>query len=250
MEKHEQAEKDYIAGMKYREIAEKYGVSLNTVKSWKKRHEWIRSGEPHKNKEAGAKERVHPKSKKGAHKNEPDPEIESEEVSGDLPEGADLKNQHKEFCAYFVKHYNATKAYQKVYGCGYYAAAVGANRLLKNAKIQACIKEMQQVKLNRAALSREDILQRYIDIAYTDVNDYYDIAGGAARLKDGAEIDGTLATEVKIFEEGATVKLPSISDRLKALEKLQGIIEEQQSESDGTVGNGALGVFEIMEGEE
>ena len=33
--KWELAEIDYVTGMKYREIAEKYGVSINTVKSWK-----------------------------------------------------------------------------------------------------------------------------------------------------------------------------------------------------------------------
>lgn len=36
----EQAEADYVAGLKYKEIAEKYGVSLNTVKSWKTRYGW------------------------------------------------------------------------------------------------------------------------------------------------------------------------------------------------------------------
>jgi uncharacterized protein YjcR len=51
----EDALKDYESGMKYKEIAEKYGVSLNTVKSWKTRH-WNKKG-------------VHTKSdKKCAHK--------------------------------------------------------------------------------------------------------------------------------------------------------------------------------------
>ena len=31
---YELAEHDYIAGMKYKEIAEKYNVIINTVKSW------------------------------------------------------------------------------------------------------------------------------------------------------------------------------------------------------------------------
>lgn len=51
----EDALQDYESGMKYKEIAEKYGVSLNTVKSWKTRH-WNKKG-------------VHTKSdKKCAHK--------------------------------------------------------------------------------------------------------------------------------------------------------------------------------------
>ena len=60
-EKHILAEKDYVKGMKYKDIAEKHAVSLNTVKSWKKRHGWNR------NKGAPEKESVHPK-KKGAPK--------------------------------------------------------------------------------------------------------------------------------------------------------------------------------------
>ncbi|MFS3913469.1 phage terminase small subunit [Bacillus australimaris] len=40
--KHIQEEKDYVKGMKYKDLAEKYGVSINTIKSWKKRHGWER----------------------------------------------------------------------------------------------------------------------------------------------------------------------------------------------------------------
>ncbi|MNW37559.1 hypothetical protein D3C74_146070 [compost metagenome] len=39
---HRKAEADYQRGMKYKDIAEKYSVSLNTVKSWKQRHCWSR----------------------------------------------------------------------------------------------------------------------------------------------------------------------------------------------------------------
>lgn len=52
----ELAEIDYLAGMKYKDIAAKYNVSLNTVKSWQKRYGWSRKkGAPKKAK------RVHPK---------------------------------------------------------------------------------------------------------------------------------------------------------------------------------------------
>lgn len=42
IEKHISAEQDYVEGLKYKEIADKYGVTVNTVKSWKKRHGWQR----------------------------------------------------------------------------------------------------------------------------------------------------------------------------------------------------------------
>lgn len=39
---YEQAEIDYMDGLKYKGIAEKYDVSVNTVKSWKTRYGWNR----------------------------------------------------------------------------------------------------------------------------------------------------------------------------------------------------------------
>lgn len=43
-DKKELARQDYMKGMKYKDIAEKYGVTLNTVKSWKQRYGWNRDG--------------------------------------------------------------------------------------------------------------------------------------------------------------------------------------------------------------
>lgn len=40
----ELAYQDYRKGMKYKEIAEKYGVTINTVKSWKTRYKWSKDG--------------------------------------------------------------------------------------------------------------------------------------------------------------------------------------------------------------
>ena len=36
---------DYCNGMKYKDIAEKYGVTINTVKSWKTRYKWSKGNE-------------------------------------------------------------------------------------------------------------------------------------------------------------------------------------------------------------
>ncbi|WP_077616760.1 phage terminase small subunit [Caenibacillus caldisaponilyticus] len=53
----EQAYQDYLAGMKYKDIAEKYGVTLNTVKSWKTRYKWSRNSVHTKNKSVHTKKR-------------------------------------------------------------------------------------------------------------------------------------------------------------------------------------------------
>lgn len=75
-EKYVLAEKDYVKGMKYKDIAEKYGVSINTVKSWKKRYGW--------NREKGAppQKGVHPK-KRGA----PKGNINAKGNDGGAPKG-------------------------------------------------------------------------------------------------------------------------------------------------------------------
>lgn len=53
MSMHEQALADYKAGLKYREIAAKYGVSLSTVKSWKVRYKWSRTKSRKRRKQNG-----------------------------------------------------------------------------------------------------------------------------------------------------------------------------------------------------
>lgn len=69
-ENHVNAEKDYVEGMKYKDIAEKYGVSLNTVKSWKTRHGWVRNKGAPQEKGVHTKKRGAPKGNKNAVGNE------------------------------------------------------------------------------------------------------------------------------------------------------------------------------------
>lgn len=59
---YKKAEKDYNNGMKYKDIATKYGVSINTVKSWKTRY-WGKECTPKKSMHT-KKESVHTKNKK------------------------------------------------------------------------------------------------------------------------------------------------------------------------------------------
>lgn len=247
MTKAEEGEKLYIAGAKYREIAEKCGVSIDTVKSWKKRRNWMRTD---KNKEDTQKKGCTQKPKKGAPQKEGAEPKDREKDPAEIPEGEDLKNQHKEFCVYFVKSYNATKAYQKVYGCSYYAAAVSANKLLKNAKIREYIRELQSARAARMMITKEDVIQRYADIAYADISDFAEVKKGKLRWKDTEEIDGTLVSGIRETEHGLEIKTPTISDRIKALGELNKLFEEQQPQGDEENKSGGIGVFNSLEGEE
>lgn len=53
------AEQDYMSGMKYKDIAEKYGVTLNTVKSWKVRYGWNKKSVHTKTEKVCTQKRKH-----------------------------------------------------------------------------------------------------------------------------------------------------------------------------------------------
>ena len=232
---YELAEQDYIAGMKYKEIAEKYNVSINTVKSWKTRYGWQKSVQTN-NKKVCTQKRDYSVVRKEAAVTEVE----------DVLENMDLTDKQQLFCLYFIKCFNATKAYQKAYGCSYNTAAVEGCRLLKNPKIKELIRTMKQERFTKDYLTQEDIFQRYMDIAFSDVGDYVrfgrkqmpqwreengeyvpviDPNTGKQKiieynyidLKESEEIDTSILAEVSDGKSGIKVKM---QDQLKALEWL------------------------------
>jgi phage terminase small subunit len=219
---YELAEQDYMAGMKYKDIAEKYGVSINTVKSWKRRYKWNRDS-------------VHTKNQKGVHTKEG----ATKEVK-ELIKNESLTDKQKLFCVYYIKYFNATKAYQKAYGCNYMAANANGPALLVKDSIKEEIERLKEGRLNRAMLSEDDIVQKYIDIAFGDITDYVEFGKtekiiGISKdgdliktednfidLKNDYKVDGTLIKEIKSSRQGISVKL---EDRMKALEWLSNFFE-------------------------
>lgn len=213
------AESDYVAGMKYKDIAAKYGVSINTVKSWKKRYAWSR------NKKTGCIQKGCTQNKKGAHKKEAVAEDVSQVVIND-----ELTDQQQLFCLYQSRMFNYTKAYMKAYpGCTYASTAVLGSRLMKNQLIRKTIEQLKQNHMNREMLKQEDIFQKYMDIAFADMNDFMSFGQeeietdygprmvNSVRLKESDQVDGTLITEVKQGRDGVSVKL---ADRMKAIDWL------------------------------
>lgn len=87
--KHIQAEKDYVKGMKYKDLAEKYGVSINTIKSWKKRHGWERK--------KGAPKRKSVHTKKGGQPG-------NDNALGNSGGAAPLRNQNAKTHGFYSKH--------------------------------------------------------------------------------------------------------------------------------------------------
>lgn len=230
------AEQDYMSGMKYKDIAEKYGVTLNTVKSWKVRYGWNKKG-------------VHTKTKKVCTqkqgKNNAMKEAIAEAVD-QVIDNPDLTDKQRLFCLYYVRCFNATKAYQKAYEVDYNTAASIGYRLLENDGVKQEIQRLKKSRLNREMLDESDIFQKYMDIAFSDITDYVTFGQeevpvmamygpveikdeetgkkvpltkriNVVKFKESSEVDGTLITEVKQGRDGASIKL---ADRMKALDWL------------------------------
>lgn len=235
----ELAYQDYLKGMKYKEIAEKYGVTINTVKSWKTRYKWSKDG----------KKSVHTKTGKVCTQKTDKNNVKKEAIAEAVEqviENAELTDKQRLFCLYYVKCFNATKAYKKAYGCSYETAMTEGSKTLRNPKIKEEILRLKQNRLNREMLDESDIFQKYMDIAFSDVTDFVEFGQedvpvmavygpvqvkdeetgekktltkrvNVVRFKDFSEVDGTLIAEVKQGKDGASIKLP---DRMKALEWL------------------------------
>lgn len=228
-----------------RAIAEMLDCPERSIGGWKSKDKWnnklngvLQSNEqstPIKNTE-------YSKPKKKV--NSVPPEMERlvkahEEIT---EENVDLTDSQRFFCLYYVKYMNATKAYQKAYETNYENAQSNAHRLMGNEGIR---NEILRLKRERAAgilLDGNDVLQKYMDIAFSDIGDYLEYgteevelmddeglplvdqngdirkyARSYVRFKQGATLDNTVVSEVKQGKDGISFKL---YDKMKALDFL------------------------------
>ena len=135
------AYQDYLEGMKYKDIAKKYGVSLSAVKSWAARY-W-------------KKESCNPATKKVATKRK-DQKIITEEVDQVMGNNG-LTDKQRLFCLCYIRCFNATKAAIKAGYSAETAYSIGFENL-KKPEIKAEIERLKQSRLNRELLS-EDRMQ-------------------------------------------------------------------------------------------
>lgn len=196
-----------MAGMKYKDIAAKYNVSIATVKSWKTRYKWNRKS-------------MHTKNEKVCIQNQSKKDDNNEPIVDEVNEvieNTELTEKQRLFCIFFVKCCNATNAYQKAYKCSYASAASNGYRMLRNDRVKEMIAQLKQERLNREYLSKDDIFQKYMDIAFADIGDYLQFGPKGVKLNDSADVDTSIIAEVSEGRNGIKLKL---ADRMKALEWL------------------------------
>ena len=212
------------------DLAEKHEIKLGTLKSRKSREKWSRD----------ATEKDATKTKRVASIKEDAPKEEIVYFNNNDESG--LNDKQRLFIAYYVKCWNATKAYQKAYGCAYTTARTEGSRLLANPNIREEIIKVRDGLTEDALLDKRTLIQKWIDIAFADITDYVkfgrqeevlyndegqpelDMHGNVktyafnyVHLNESAELDGSLVTEVKQGKDGISVKL---ADKMKAMEFL------------------------------
>lgn len=235
-EKAEKARELYKRGIKLVEIASQLDVPAGTVRRWKSTYHW--DGEQQS-------ERSEKKSERSESKKSVTKKAVADEVK-QVIQNTDLTDKQQLFCIHYIRCFNATKAYQKAYGCGYTTAVTNGPALLRNTRIKEEILRLKQDRLNREFLSEADIFQKYMDIAFSDVTDFLEFGTeevpvmalygpvqvtdeetgekrtltktvNTVRFKESADVDGSIISEVKQGKDGASIKL---ADRMKALQWL------------------------------
>ena len=236
MENYEKAEKDYMQGMKYKEIAEKYETTINTVKSWKKRYGW--------NRKEGA-----PKKQKVCTQNKRSAGISDRPVEDGTREtlsNEDLTPEQQMFCIYYIRTFNATQSYLKAYGCSYRVANAKGPALLVKDSVRKEIERLKEIKRQQIVAGAEDIVELQMRIAFADIGDFLSFGQesvpvmaiygpvqveneetgekeplmqqvNVVRLNDSESVDTQIIQEVKQGKSGTSLKL---ADRQKAVEWL------------------------------
>ncbi len=210
----------YRSGWKPSDIAAALDVPPGTVRRWKCAYNWEEKAGASAHIEANARP---PSRRKAA-----------------------LTEKQRLFILYYAKNFNATRAYQKAYGCSYAAAMVNGSNMLRNPKIREEIARIKREQCAKALLAPDDVFQKYLEIAFADVTDFVEFSReevpvmamygpvtvkdpdtgekvpltrtvNVVRTRSSGEVDGTLLTEVSQGKDGFKVKL---ADRMKALQWL------------------------------
>lgn len=229
-------------------VASQLKISPGTVRGWKSKDKWD--------------DKLNGTFQKNTERSKPKKESIKEvfvEEADQVMENPDLTEKQRLFCIYYVRCFNATKAYQKAYDCSYETAMANGYKILRNTQIKNEILQLKQNRLNREYFAKEDVFQKYMDIAFSDITDYVTFGTeevpvmtmyGPAQIKDektgkkktltkvintvrfkeSTNIDGTLISEVKQGRDGASIKL---LDKMKALnwlaEHMNMATEEQRA---------------------
>ena len=220
MNNYELAEKDYQAGMKYKDIATKYNVTLNTVKSWKTRYKWKKNTEEKESAEkvCAQNKSMHTLKKSAENK------ISNEDKAFEYVDEEDgLTDRQRNFCYYYMQSLNAFQAAVKAgYSTSYGKTHV--YKLLEKASVKNFLYKLKEQQRQEFLLTQERIINRHVQVALSDITDYFNEDGS---LKPLSEVDGSLVRKIKITKkddyESAEIQLIEKCPSLAWLTKFAGL---------------------------
>ena len=206
-----------------KDIAEELCVSDVKVRKWKNADKWDEKLKGNVPKRKGNV----PKQVKAAVK-----------AVFTAPENEELTEREQLFCRFFVNNRNATQAAIKAGYSLNTAKEIGYENLTK-PHIRSEIERLKGIQNQALILSADDIVERYMRIAFADMTDFtefgtedvpiYGADGQQIMLDDGSmattkrnymnfksheQVDGGLICEISVGKSGMKVKL---EDRQKAL---------------------------------
>ena len=223
---YELAERDYVLGMKYQEIAEKYNVSVDTVKSWKTRHKWERNKPVKKTAHNAHKNK---KVCKGVQK-----EIEPQE---------ELADKEQLFCYHYIRTWNATQAALLAgYGNNRFSAKTIGYNLLQRPRVQQELDRLRSLFRQELHVDIQDFLEFCLKVVGADIGDYLafgqkevEVMGpfgpiidkktkmpvmqkiNSINLGESMTLDTSVISEIKQGRDGVSIKL---ADKKWAWEQL------------------------------
>lgn len=141
-DKRDLAYQDYLKGMKYKEIAEKYDVTINTVKSWKTRYKWSREGVHTKEKSVHTKKKGGQPRNKNARGHGPPKQNQNAVTHGFFSKF--LPDETLEIMEEMQEHSPADLIWDQIQI--QYAAIIRAQRIMFVQDKQEMIKELKKAK--------------------------------------------------------------------------------------------------------
>lgn len=219
--------KQHKGNITNREIAKTLDVSEKTISGWKTKDKWNDKLNGVLQKDL----RSTPKENKKNNSIKNDTQKLSEEEVKEVLENADITDKQRLFCIYYIEHFNATKAYQKVYKCEYNTAKVNASRMLTNANIKEEIKKIHKAITEEIFYSIFDFTRELIELNNVSVCDYINFKNvkenvGTKKnpiymnvtyteLKEEFEADPKFIKEIYYTKKGPMVTLKEADKLLK-----------------------------------
>ena len=229
--------KEYNGNIDLVEIASQLNLPPGTIRGWKSKDKW-------EQKLIGTLQKETERSNKENNNKSDNTKHVTVEAESEI-ENPDLTEKQRLFCIYYIKNFNATLAAIKAGYSKDNASSIGY-QLLQKTTVRNEIQRLKELKKQAIMLSEDDIVERYMKIAFADMTDFVEFGEeeeivigefgpikieneetgekeylktkvNKIKFKDSNQVDGGLICEVSQGRNGTKIKL---EDRQKALDWL------------------------------